>query len=359
MGYEVPEYVLKNWYNYQKNKATNWVSDNYYNDIQAYRLYTLSLNGTPEIGAMNQLKSVELSKFSTYRLASAYNLSGYSEICKAMMNKTKIGINEKEFSYYYGSQLREMAIELETLTLLDDNRKVNSLQLLINKIKLSNSFNTQEAAFYIMAISNYYKTTKTQNLSFTYALNQQEKNIINTKKTLFTSVIDSKFIKAKNTLSLQNNTNANVYFQIVKDFIPTTKDTTFYNNGINLVVNYLNMENKKINVSKLPQGYTFKMVVSITNTSGKQLTDMAIEQLLPSGWEIISSDNQNNAVRNTDIRDDRIYTYYDLPSQQTIKISYLVNASFLGNFFIPSVFSSSMYNNKISAKTKSSNCIIQ
>jgi hypothetical protein len=86
---------------------------------------------------------------------------------------------------------------------------------------------------------------------------------------------------------------------------------------------------------------------------------MAIEQLLPSGWEIISSDNQNNAVRNTDIRDDRIYTYYDLPSQQTIKISYLVNASFLGNFFIPSVFSSSMYNNKISAKTKSSNCIIQ
>lgn len=41
MGYEVPEYVLENWYDYQKSKAKNWVSDNYYNDIQAYRLYTL------------------------------------------------------------------------------------------------------------------------------------------------------------------------------------------------------------------------------------------------------------------------------------------------------------------------------
>lgn len=359
MGYEVPEYVLENWYDYQKSKAKNWVSDNYYNDIQAYRLYTLSLNGTPEIGAMNQLKSVELSKFATYRLASAYNGSGYSEICKAIMKKITIGINEKESSYYYGSQLREMAIELETLILLDDNRKVNSLQLLMNKIRLSNSFNTQEAAFYIMAISNYYRAAKNQNLSFIYALNQQEKNTINTKKPLFTSPLDSKFIKAKNTLSLHNNTNANIYFQIIKDFIPTTKDTTFYNNGINLVVTYLNMENKKINVSKLPQGYTFKMEVSITNTSGKQLTDMALEQLLPSGWEIITSDNQNNMIRNTDIRDDRIYTYYDLPNLQTIKISYLVNASFLGNFFIPSVFSSSMYNNKISAKTKSGDCIIQ
>ncbi|MBL0286716.1 MAG: hypothetical protein IPQ19_04695 [Bacteroidetes bacterium] len=335
------------------------MSDNYYNDIQAYRLYTLSLNGTPEIGAMNQLKSVELSKFATYRLASAYNGSGYSEICKAIMKKITIGINEKESSYYYGSQLREMAIELETLILLDDNRKVNSLQLLMNKIRLSNSFNTQEAAFYIMAISNYYRAAKNQNLSFIYALNQQEKNTINTKKPLFSSPLDSKFIKAKNTLSLHNNTNANIYFQIIKDFIPTTKDTTFYNNGINLAVTYLNMENKKINVSKLPQGYTFKMEVSITNTSGKQLTDMALEQLLPSGWEIITSDNQNNMIRNTDIRDDRIYTYYDLPNLQTIKISYLVNASFLGNFFIPSVFSSSMYNNKISAKTKSGNCIIQ
>jgi uncharacterized protein YfaS (alpha-2-macroglobulin family) len=60
-GYFVPADMMKRWKKYQKNKALEWRrSDTYYNSdlMQAYRLYTLALAGSPELGAMNRLREM-------------------------------------------------------------------------------------------------------------------------------------------------------------------------------------------------------------------------------------------------------------------------------------------------------------
>ena len=77
-GYYVNADVINNWKQYQKKAADNWtMNTNYYNSdlMQAYRLYTLALAGSPNKGAMNRLKEKQLNKTAQYMLAAAYALN--------------------------------------------------------------------------------------------------------------------------------------------------------------------------------------------------------------------------------------------------------------------------------------------
>src|SRR5690606_5159679 len=58
-GYYVPADILRQWKQYQRRVAQAWqrTSNQFNGDLmQAYRLYTLALSGSPEMGAMNRLR---------------------------------------------------------------------------------------------------------------------------------------------------------------------------------------------------------------------------------------------------------------------------------------------------------------
>jgi uncharacterized protein YfaS (alpha-2-macroglobulin family) len=50
-----------------------------------------------------------------------------------------------------------------------------------------------------------------------------------------------------------------------------------------------------------------------------------------------------------DIRDDRLYTYFNINQGETRTYFVQLNASYLGRFFLPGVFCEAMYDNNISA----------
>jgi uncharacterized protein YfaS (alpha-2-macroglobulin family) len=50
-----------------------------------------------------------------------------------------------------------------------------------------------------------------------------------------------------------------------------------------------------------------------------------------------------------DIRDDRVYTYFDIDANQTLTYYVQLNASYLGRFFLPGTFAEAMYDNSITA----------
>ncbi|MBX7227027.1 MAG: hypothetical protein K1X55_13420 [Chitinophagales bacterium] len=355
-GYDVPEYLLKNWYNFQRDMAKNW-SDHYNdNDIQAYRLYTLAVYGKPEMGAMNQLKEVALSDFAKWRLATAYYLAGYTDISKKMTASISLDIKKDDYSHYYGSLLRERAIQLEALATMSDPRKLNSFDRLLTEMYSRTSFNTQEAAFYLISLAKYYGTAAGNEYSFSYAFNQQPKEAVVSKRFLFTKSFEKQSVNATNQLVINNNSTKPLYISAIKSYISMKADTTHYNNGLYMQVSYCDIDGRPINPKQLKQGSVFKVTVAITNTTPQDLTDNVLEQYLPSGWEILYTQGVNYGVRHSDIRDDRIYTYYDLKAKETASFTYLLSASFAGKYLLPAVFTTSMYDAKISAKNKSGVC---
>ena len=80
---------------------------------------------------------------------------------------------------------------------------------------------------------------------------------------------------------------------------------------------------------------------------------MALNCLVPSGFEIINERLTGNATLPgadyTDIRDDRFYVYFSLAQGQEKTFRFRCNAAFRGNFLLPAIQCSSMYDNSIQA----------
>ena len=123
-------------------------------------------------------------------------------------------------------------------------------------------------------------------------------------------------------------------------------------------IRYLNMKGNEIDVTQLDQGTDFIAEVKVSNPGIMgHYKEMALTQIFPSGWEIHNTrmDGFNN-VHSADIptyqniRDDRVYTYFDLRKGKTKTFRILLNASYLGNFYLPTVYCEAMYDNQINAR---------
>jgi uncharacterized protein YfaS (alpha-2-macroglobulin family) len=130
--------------------------------------------------------------------------------------------------------------------------------------------------------------------------------------------------------------------------------------NIKMLINYKDMNGNLVDFTNLKQGTDFYAEISITNPGLRgDYEELAVTQIFPSGWEIL-----NNRLDDTDqlhggfkpeyqdIRDDRVLTYFDLPSHKTAFFKVYLNASYQGSFYQPAVSVGAMYDNSISANTK-------
>ena len=120
--------MLKRWKKYERNKAQAWRKNQEASSselIQAYRLYTLALAGRPELGAMNRLlEQPGIPTTASWMLAAAYIKAGQPEAGKKLIANLPVTVKPyQEMSYSYGSDLRDKAIILETLLLLQDRTR--------------------------------------------------------------------------------------------------------------------------------------------------------------------------------------------------------------------------------------------
>ncbi|MFN8284505.1 MAG: MG2 domain-containing protein [Chitinophagales bacterium] len=211
-GYVIPVALKSNWLKYQKERAKKWNEstaafveihdEESYQFLQAYRLYTLALNNTPEIGAMNQLREFKnLKPSAKWRLAAAYKLIGQFEVANSLVKNLSLEIaNYRELSYAYGSAIRDKAMILETLVNLKDEKRsailVNQIMLALNK---NNWMSTQETAYCLLALCKYYNTDNSNiTASVLYGINNATSKTLTIQKKigkLFLS--ETVFSKAK------------------------------------------------------------------------------------------------------------------------------------------------------------------
>ncbi|MES2133136.1 MAG: MG2 domain-containing protein [Bacteroidota bacterium] len=364
-GYSLPYGLLDNWKKYQKQKAQGYVNNKntaYYGEdlTQAYRLYTLALAGTPELGAMNRLKEKSsLANEVKWRLAAAYAIAGQLEVAKKMV--FNISINAKvqnDYYYTYGSTERDDAMILETMTLLKDNNnaflKVKSLAA-----KLGNNeywLSTQSTAYCLMAISKYAKLNgNTSALAADVNIGNDAIAVSDFNKSKY-KLIELKNPNASTSVKVTVKGGGNLFARLVKQGIPKAGEETDKFSNLELLVNYKTLTGNPIDVNNLEQGTDFMAEVTIKNPGVRGMyRNLALTQIFASGWEIRNQrlDNitylKGDVPTYQDIRDDRVYSYFDMGvgSIKTFKV--LLNSSYTGTFYLPGVSCEAMYDNSISA----------
>ena len=108
----------------------------------------------------------------------------------------------------------------------------------------------------------------------------------------------------------------------------------------------------------LKQGTDFIAEVTVKNNySNGGLTNLALNQVFPSGWEISNTrmDNETLAAKESanfsyqDIRDDRVLTFFDLGNGSTKVFRFRLNASYIGRYYLPGTLSEAMYEPGVNA----------
>lgn len=362
-GYTIPVGMLDEVLRYLKGKASSWVpnSTNFYGgDLsQAYRLYVLALARKPEMAAMNRLRAFEyLSVSAKWRLAAAYQLAGQQTAANALIKGLDISIKPYvQLGGTYGSDSRDEAMILETLTLMGQKgRAAEIMQRLAAKLGTDDWYSTQTTAYSLLAIAKFCgQQTSTNQLNYSYLIDGK-KGSVNTNQFLSSTALTFKGNKAV----INNNGKAVLFARLILDGQPAAGQNNFKPNNddiLSMSINYKLLNGKEIDPTILKQGLDFYAEVVIKNP-GKMgfYEQMALTQIFPSGWEIINTrvnDNESIIASSPytyrDIRDDRVFTYFNLRENETVTYKVLLNASYIGKYYLSAVQCEAMYNNNISA----------
>jgi alpha-2-macroglobulin len=364
-GYFVPNEMLKRWKKFQRNKAQDWrKNQEYYSSelIQAYRLYVLAVAGDPELGAMNKLREQgNLPATAAWMLTAAYAKAGQLEAAKKLMANLPTSIKPyQEMAYSYGSDLRDEAVILETLVLL--NERAKGFDLLKNiSASLSNPnswMSTQTTAWCLKAAGAFAGTEKRGPLKFTYTYNGKD---VEASTDLPIAQIELPVDGVKSpALKVASESNGTLFVRLITEGTPARGEEEELASNLNINVSYADTDGNAIDPGRLEQGTGFIATVSIHNPGARGVyKNMALNQIFPSGWEISNlrlddAESRLGGDKPTyqDIRDDRVYTYFDIGANQRKTFQVLLTASYAGTYYLPSVSCEAMYDRTIYARKK-------
>lgn len=364
-GYFVPNDMIRKWKKFQKNKVTAWRKhhEQYSSElIQAYRLYTLALAGEADLSSMNRLREQgNLPIQAVWMLASSYVKAGQPEAAKTLVAKTPVLVKPyTEMAYSYGSDLRDEAIILEALVLMEDRTKAFELVKTISEA-LSNQnawMSTQTTAWCLKAVGAFAGRQPEGELKFTWSYDGKE-TTASTKLTLAQVDLNNETAK-NNSLKVVNGSKGPLFVRVVTQGTPARGAEEDASNNLDISVSYMDMDGNGLDPSRLEQGTQFIASVAVSNAGLRgSYRNLALNQVFPSGWEISNlrldeAENRLSGDKPTyqDIRDDRVYTYFDLNPNQRKTFRVLLTATYGGKYYLPGVSCEAMYDRNIYARVK-------
>ncbi|MEN9908236.1 MAG: hypothetical protein RLZZ540_1385 [Bacteroidota bacterium] len=359
-GYVLPINFKSKWISYQQREAKQWrFEPKYGNDLaQSYRLYTLALAGNADLSSMNRLRETKgISNESNLRLAAAYVLAGQKSAGLNLFLHSKIEEESSNYNYYYyGSSERNRAMALETMLLLGQKQKAFMMAAKLAKQMSNNQWmSTQTTAYCLYVMSKFAVSNGPKGINIQFSKNGKGETI-NTQKTIADRNLTVQ--TGSNSVTLKNIKNNTVYVRVLNTGILPIGQEKAIQSDVSAAIVFKNRKGSVINVSKISQGTEFIAEVTIRNQRNEHVENVALSQILPSGFEIVNTrftdygDATNNIADYIDIRDDRTNFYFGMKAGETKVFRILLNASYLGNYYLPGLQCEAMYDNTFLARTK-------
>jgi len=358
-GFILPVNFKSNWLAYQKKTSERWSSKG---DqlAQSYRLYTLALAGKPNKSAMNRLRELDnLEILAKLRLAAAYAAISKESVAVELINNIAPLDMELAVAYStrnYGSKMRNYAMILETLVLLEKEIEAKQIADIMASALTSDAYmSTQTTSYALLAMSKYSKLIGNKGLDINYNINGTKQKLVKSGKAV---VIDDFTVnKGTNTIEIKNNKNTTIYVRLLNNGILPIGSEKVIQKGFSANVVFTDKSGNKIDVTKIQQGTNFVAKISLVNSNSVAVKDVALSGIFPSGWEIINtryniSSSSKSNITYKDIRDDRVNYYFDLKGYGTKEFKVLLNASYLGNYYLPGIQGEAMYDDNFFVRTK-------
>jgi len=372
-GYKVPDDMLEKLISYQYKAADNWKiksgnSSRYYSArTQAYCLYTLAKAGKPNYAALNRLRLVpQLGTATKWLLGHALLLVGEKNSANKIIKDASTSVDKyKELGGSFGSSLRDQALILRIL--LERGEKLKAKRLVDEMMPYfkgeSNIYlSTQEISQSLISFALFSESLDKINDELVCDVTLSEKQSYKDQKIKENPKdykLSKKSIENK-SISINNKGTSDLFASISISGLPIRDESAEEEQDLSLSINYYEEDGTPIDPTSITKGSDF-VVEFIISHKGERMDyeNMALSAIFPSGWEIINSRlydtfefDVGSDFDYQDIRDDRVYTYFDLVKGQKKTFRFKVNASYEGKYWAPAVFCEAMYDPSIRAKSK-------
>ncbi len=374
-GYNIPNDLINSILRFQRSRALV-TTDHMLSRI--YRLYVLALAGKPQIGPMNLIMENDLKKTTNverWMLSAAYYLAGKKSVSKKIRKGIETTVSEyKDHGRTFGSSLRDRGIVLEALTLFQDWNKADLVyEEIVRNLSDRYWYSTQTLGYSLLALGKYMLGNKMDFRGDDTPINGYILMPGNKKQTfdfdgLKHTVVIQKGFGKKLTIFIGKKVKlGKVYVTLQWNGIPLKSLAKDLSKNLSLDVTWLNEDGRIIDPAFLKQGTVFwgHFKVRPGPYAFGNLTELALVQVIPAGWEIENtrlSGEENPLWMSewklgremfTDIRDDRIMWFFDMPGKNTVFDFVLkLNCVSSGKFILPPTIFESMYNNNYRAVKK-------
>lgn len=363
-GYDVDENFLNELLNYIAQNAASWnvySSDKYENgtEVQAYRLFVLALAGRADAASMNRLSDGVAGTQNTsarIMLACAYSLAGQKSAALRLLNNIEFMQNKfRQTGGSLNSSVRERAMYL-FVCVATENGKADKIASEVAKTLSGDEWlSTQEIAWSLISLLPFYKNNGSEKLS--YKIVSQGKTISGaTESALAVEELPASQTQIQSA-QIENTCKKTLYGTFVSQGISIPGKENPRSDGLSLEVKYISNSGREFNPANIKTGESFKIKIGVKNTTRTNIKNIALTMPIPTCWEItnerITADTPSSATTQAftyqDIRDDNIFTYFDLQEGASVNFIFAATAVYSGEYFIPAIFAEAMYDNEISA----------
>ncbi|WP_101674899.1 alpha-2-macroglobulin family protein [Alloalcanivorax mobilis] len=365
LGYAVPDDLIAPWLEYQRRVGQSPGQYPWEWSAQAYRLYTLALAGEPEVGAMNRLREaldagLKDSRHgaagyyaSRWLLAAAYQQMGLVDVAGTLIQGAGDPVAYARPGPTYGSTLRDQAIELRVRDARGDSEGAwRTARAVAGQLASRQWYSTQSTAWALMAMARFAGGQDgEQGYSFAWRQGQGDWQSITSQAPLFRQALE--LAEQGSDIEIRNDSERRLFGTVTTVGTPAPGHEQATSQGLGLNVRFQSLDGKTLDPARLPLGTDFSATVTVTNRSGHALENLALTQVMPSGWQIgesrLAGDQQAAPLDYRDVRDDRVLSYFSLAAGESRQYTVSLNASFAGRFYLPGWQVEAMYDGAVRA----------
>ena len=283
-------------------------------------------------------------------IAATYKLLQKEDEADRLISGYKLGGSNQPIYDDFHSNLTLDAQYIYILAKHFESRAKNisgeQLLKLTDKI-FKGEYNTISSAYSILALGSYSKLVLNnefnEDILFSVITKDAQKTLLKAEKKPFLSAsypvkTDKLEVTSKKPLfylNLQSGFDAKLPENAVRD-------------GIEIHRDFLDEEGNKL--TSFEQGKEITVRLRVRGLSNKRLTNIAVIDLLPGGFEVIRSSVSRTAynwrAEYIDIREDRV-VYYGSFDSTVRDLTYKVKLTSAGDFVIPPSYAESMYDRSI------------
>lgn len=353
-GYALPPEMLPQWEKFQRERALAWSPGGRSSDLeQAYRLYTLALDGKPELGAMNLLREQPgLKGLARWLLAGAYQAAGAAEASDSLVQPPASDVAYgREPGQTFASPLRDKALVLQMLTLRRELERAKPLADEVSGSLASEQWHhTQALAQSLMSLARYYGEEEKGARGFSYevSVGAGKPAAVSSAEPIQRRALKG-FPDGGAEIEVRNTSARKLYVALVARGVPAAGAEAAAANGLSVSTEFLDAQGRPADPARLVQGERIEARVAVKNLTPRRLDNLALAFLAPAGWEIHNgrwdgaAQAQGAKLDYQDVRDDRVLSFFGLGENETITVPLRFTAAYRGRFYLPAASVEAMY----------------